>query len=75
MRAHLALGAARSLPIHHETFQQSDEAFDAPLRDLATARAAHAVSDAAFGPAGFGQPVEIPAVRAGRAAAGALGEE
>ena len=70
VRAHLALGASRSLPMHHETFQQSDEALDAPLRDLAAARTAHGVSAAAFGPSGFGQPVEIPAVGLRRASAG-----
>lgn len=63
VRAHRALGAARSVPMHHETFQQSDEAIEAPLRELAAARQKLGVSDSAFGPVPFGRPVEIPAAR------------
>ena len=48
VRAHLALGTKLSLASHHGTFRLTDEGIDAPLHDLASARAAHAVADLAF---------------------------
>lgn len=40
VRAHQEVGARHSIAIHHTFFRLSDEAFDAPARQLADARAA-----------------------------------
>jgi L-ascorbate metabolism protein UlaG (beta-lactamase superfamily) len=55
VRAHLALGARRSVGMHFGTFQLTDEAIDAPLRDLAAARMAHGVEEGAFTTMDFGE--------------------
>jgi L-ascorbate metabolism protein UlaG (beta-lactamase superfamily) len=43
VRAHLALGARISVATHFGCFQLTDEAIDAPVRELEQARARHAV--------------------------------
>lgn len=55
VRAHLALGARRSIGMHFGTFQLTDEAIDAPLQALANARAAQGVAAAAFDVLDFGE--------------------
>lgn len=55
VRAHLALGAARSLGMHFGTFQLTNEAIDEPLRALAAARAAHGVAEPDFATLDFGE--------------------
>jgi len=59
VRAHLALGARQSLGMHHGTFRLTDEGIDAPLHDLAAARAAHGVADGAFTAPQFGETVLV----------------
>jgi L-ascorbate metabolism protein UlaG (beta-lactamase superfamily) len=54
VRAHLALGAKQSLGMHFGSFQLTDEAIDAPLRDLAAARTAQGVPESAFTTLDFG---------------------
>jgi len=48
VRAHQALGAARSIAIHQGTFRLADEAYAAPRRELARAREAAGVAAACF---------------------------
>lgn len=48
VRAHVDVGARRSLAIHFNTFQLTDEALDAPVQDLALALAAHEVPAVQF---------------------------
>jgi L-ascorbate metabolism protein UlaG (beta-lactamase superfamily) len=60
VRAHLALGARRSLGMHFGTFQLSDEGIDEPLRDLATAREEQNVAAADFDTLDFGETRLVP---------------
>jgi len=55
VRAHLALGARRSLGMHFGTFQLTDEGLLAPETELAAARARHGLSDADFYAPLFGE--------------------
>lgn len=55
VRAHVALGARQSIGMHFGTFQLTDEAIDAPLHELATARTAHGVAPADFATLEFGE--------------------
>jgi L-ascorbate metabolism protein UlaG (beta-lactamase superfamily) len=55
VQAHLALGAVRSVGMHFGTFQLTDEAIDAPLLALETARLAAGLAPAAFTTHGFGE--------------------
>ncbi|MBI5424222.1 MAG: MBL fold metallo-hydrolase [Opitutae bacterium] len=55
IRAHLALGARRSIGMHFGTFQLTNEAIDEPLHALAAARAAHSVSADDFTTLDFGE--------------------
>jgi len=55
VRAHLALGARRSIGMHYGTFQLTNEAIDEPLRALASARTAHGVAAEAFTTLDFGE--------------------
>lgn len=48
VRAHVDLQAQRSLAIHFNTFQLTDEAVDQPVIDLREALLAHGVPEAAF---------------------------
>jgi L-ascorbate metabolism protein UlaG (beta-lactamase superfamily) len=48
VQAHRDLGTRRSLGMHHGTIQLTNEAIDAPLHDLAAARAAAGVSESEF---------------------------
>ena len=60
VRAHLALGAARSLGMHFGTFQLTDEAIDEPLRALAAARNKRGVAEPDFTTLDFGETRVIP---------------
>jgi L-ascorbate metabolism protein UlaG (beta-lactamase superfamily) len=61
VRAHLALGARRSLGMHFGTFAGlTDEAFDAPLTALAEARARHGVAEAEFTTLPSGATLVLP---------------
>ena len=55
VRAHLALGSRQSIGMHFGTVQLTDEAIDAPEKDLAAARAVHQVEPRAFDTMDFGQ--------------------
>jgi L-ascorbate metabolism protein UlaG (beta-lactamase superfamily) len=55
VRAHLALGARRSIGMHFGTFQLTNEAIDEPLRALAAARELHGVSEGDFTTLDFGE--------------------
>ena len=55
VRAHLDLGARRSLGMHFGTFQLTDEGIDEPLRALAEARSRHGVAAADFATLEFGE--------------------
>ncbi|MCA3574772.1 MAG: MBL fold metallo-hydrolase [Aestuariivirga sp.] len=59
VKAHLALGSATSLAIHHGTIQLTDEAIDAPVRELASALAQHAVDPEQFLAPDAGEVVTI----------------
>ena len=59
VKAHLALGSATSLAIHHGTIQLTDEVIDAPVRDLASALAQHAVDPEQFLAPDAGEVVTI----------------
>jgi L-ascorbate metabolism protein UlaG (beta-lactamase superfamily) len=48
VRAHLDLGSRVSIAMHFGCFQLTDEAIDAPVNELAIARAAHGLPPAAF---------------------------
>ena len=55
VRAHLVLGARRSIGMHFGTFQLTNEDIAEPLAALAVARAAHGVEPAAFDTLDFGE--------------------
>ena len=55
VRAHLALGAKRSVGMHFGTFQLTDEAIDAPERALEAARLEAGLAPEAFVTHGFGE--------------------
>lgn len=55
VRAHLALGARRSLGMHFGTFQLTDEAIDAPERALQQAKSRHGMAADAFSTLAFGE--------------------
>ncbi len=60
VQAHLALGARRSLGMHYGTFAGlTDEAIDAPERDLAEARLKHGVAADAFTTLPFGATLTL----------------
>ena len=59
VRAHLALGARRSIGMHFGTFQLTDEAMDDPPRELAIAARAQGVADA-FTVLGEGETLVLP---------------
>jgi L-ascorbate metabolism protein UlaG (beta-lactamase superfamily) len=48
VEAHRILGARRSLAMHYGTFQMTDEAYDAPRRELAAAKQAAGIGDEEF---------------------------
>jgi L-ascorbate metabolism protein UlaG (beta-lactamase superfamily) len=74
VRAHLALGARRSLGMHFGTFAGlTDEAIGAPEAALAEARAKFGVAAEAFGTLPFGATLEIEPGRPGRALGSARG--
>lgn len=55
VRAHLALGARRSLAMHFGTFPLADDGPETPLLHLATARAAQDLAPEAFSALDFGE--------------------
>lgn len=55
VRAHLALGARRSVGMHFGTFNLTDEAVDEPVRALAVARETHGVAPEDFTTLDFGE--------------------
>lgn len=55
VRAHVALGARRSIGMHFGTFQLTNEAIDEPLRALAAARIAQSVREEDFTTLDFGE--------------------
>ena len=60
VRAHLDLGAKRSLAVHWGTFALADEPLDQPPRDLAAARAKLGVRDDAFVLMPIGGTLKLP---------------
>lgn len=58
--AHQALGSRQSIGMHFGTFKLTDEAIDAPERELAQARAEAGVDDGAFTTLGFGETRLFP---------------
>jgi L-ascorbate metabolism protein UlaG (beta-lactamase superfamily) len=60
VRAHLDLGARRSIAMHFGTFQLTNEGIDAPIQDLERARVAQGVAPEAFVVPGFGETLTIP---------------
>ena len=69
VQVHLDLGAKRSIGIHWGTFQLTDEPLDQPPIELAEARHARAVDDAAFSVLAVGETRRLPRCRAGGEAA------
>jgi L-ascorbate metabolism protein UlaG (beta-lactamase superfamily) len=61
VRAHLDLGARRSLGMHFGTFQLTDEAIDAPVLALREARAEAGVAESEFDVLAFGETREYQA--------------
>lgn len=64
VRAHVALGARRSIPIHYGTFALGADGPDEALLALAAAREAHGVPEADFAPLAHGASVHTAAPRA-----------
>ncbi len=60
VRAHVALGARRSIGMHFGTFQLTDEGIDAPLEALTVARTAQGVREQDFITLEFGETRAIP---------------
>ncbi|MDQ2734206.1 MAG: MBL fold metallo-hydrolase [Pseudomonadota bacterium] len=60
VRIHLDILARRSIGIHWGTFQLTDEAIDAPVRDLEAARGAAGLAREAFDVLGFGETRLLP---------------
>ena len=60
VQARAELGAARAVGMHFGTFQLTDEGMDAPVRDLAAARAAAGLLPDAFDVLGCGETRELP---------------
>ena len=60
VRAHRAVGARRSLAMHHGTFRLTDEGIDAPVQALAAACRAQAVADEEFFAPEAGATVLVP---------------
>jgi len=60
VRAHLDLGSARSLAIHHGTIQLTDEAIDAPVKALAAALKQRNVDPATFLVPDVGETLSLP---------------
>jgi L-ascorbate metabolism protein UlaG (beta-lactamase superfamily) len=59
VQAHLDLGSAKSLAIHHGTVQLTDEAVDAPVLALEEAMARHKIKKADFIVSEIGQSIKI----------------
>jgi L-ascorbate metabolism protein UlaG (beta-lactamase superfamily) len=59
VQAHVDLGSAKSLAIHHGTVQLTDEAMDAPVSALTEALARHKIEKADFIVSEIGQSIQI----------------
>lgn len=60
VRAHRDLGGPLSLGMHFGTVRLTDEAVDAPARDLAAALEAHGIAAGRFRMPQFGVPISVP---------------
>jgi L-ascorbate metabolism protein UlaG (beta-lactamase superfamily) len=60
VRAHLALGARRSIGMHYGTWQLTDEGIDAPLHALAEAVQTHGIKPDHFTTLDFGETRVLP---------------
>ncbi|MDP1580053.1 MAG: MBL fold metallo-hydrolase [Candidatus Didemnitutus sp.] len=65
VRAHLALGARRSMGMHFGAFQLTDEGIDAPVRDLAIARDKYGVGAEEFATLDGGETSVTPLASGG----------
>jgi L-ascorbate metabolism protein UlaG (beta-lactamase superfamily) len=65
VQAHRDLGAAKSLAIHHGTFQLTDEPIDEPVKLLKRALAAAGLNQAEFAAPAYGTPVTVRHAKAG----------
>ncbi|MEQ1730420.1 MAG: MBL fold metallo-hydrolase [Vicinamibacterales bacterium] len=59
VRAHLDLGASRSIGMHFGTFQLTTESIDEPVHALRRARTAHEMADATFDVLDFGATLRV----------------
>lgn len=60
VRAHLDLGSATSLAIHHGTIQLTDEAVDAPVMALAAALKQRSIDPETFLVPDVGETLSLP---------------
>jgi N-acyl-phosphatidylethanolamine-hydrolysing phospholipase D len=61
VQAHRERGARHSVGLHFGTWQLTDEAIDAPVRDLAAARRAAGIDEATFRAPEAGETVRVTA--------------
>ena len=61
VQAHRDLGARRSVGLHFGTWQLTDEAIDAPVRDLVAARRAAGIEETTFRAPEAGETVRVTA--------------
>jgi len=59
VRIHQAIGARRSIGVHHSSFVMSDEPLEQPRIDLALALAEHGVDPASFTTEPLGRTVVL----------------
>ena len=61
VQAHRELGARHSVGLHFGTWQLTDEAIDAPVRDLVAARRAAGIEETTFRAPEAGETVRVTA--------------